>query len=345
MTGQLIGQLILWLIVAVVVIAIIYWVMQWLYRRSTKEVAFVRTGFLGEKVVIDGGAFVWPIIHDITPVNMNTLPLPVSRTKDAALITKDRMRVDVEAEFYVRVRPDAEVRRDGGLDAGPPDAGGREPARLLSGKFESALRAVAAEMDDGRDAREPACLCQPGARGRAGGSGEERAGAGKRRDHRHRPDGAGILQPLEPLRRRGSDRADQGHRGAAKAAQRHRAGFDDPDPRAQPRGREDRAGHRARERGGAAGAGADVEFRRAQQRAELARERAERDTEAEAAQITAREAIEKARIANEKAIAEARIASERSVRAREIARQRRTRPTRSRRARRPRPPASCRSAP
>jgi uncharacterized membrane protein YqiK len=39
--------------------------MHWLYRRSTKEVAFVRTGFLGEKVVIDGGAFVWPIIHDI----------------------------------------------------------------------------------------------------------------------------------------------------------------------------------------------------------------------------------------------------------------------------------------
>jgi uncharacterized membrane protein YqiK len=81
MTGQLIGQLILWLIVAVVVIAIVYWVMQWLYRRSTKEVAFVRTGFLGEKVVIDGGAFVWPIIHDITPVNMNTLPLAVSRTQ------------------------------------------------------------------------------------------------------------------------------------------------------------------------------------------------------------------------------------------------------------------------
>ena len=97
MTGQLIGQLILWLIV--VVIAILYWVMQWLYCRSTKEVAFVRTGFLGEKVVIDGGAFVWPIIHDITPVDMNVLPLKVGRTKGQALITKDRMRVDVEAEF------------------------------------------------------------------------------------------------------------------------------------------------------------------------------------------------------------------------------------------------------
>ena len=51
MTGQFIGQLILWLILAVIVIAIIYWVMQWLYRRSTKEVAFVRTGYDLEKVV------------------------------------------------------------------------------------------------------------------------------------------------------------------------------------------------------------------------------------------------------------------------------------------------------
>ncbi len=57
MTGELIGQMILWLIFAVIVIFILYWVMNWLYRRSTKEVAFVRTGFLGEKVVIDGGAF------------------------------------------------------------------------------------------------------------------------------------------------------------------------------------------------------------------------------------------------------------------------------------------------
>ena len=103
--GQVIGDLILWLIVAVIVVAIVYVVMNWLYRRSTKEVSFVRTGFLGEKVVINGGAFVWPIIHDITPVNMNVLQMEVMRARDGALITKDRMRVDVEAEFYVRVEP------------------------------------------------------------------------------------------------------------------------------------------------------------------------------------------------------------------------------------------------
>ena len=52
MSGQLIGALILWLIVAVIVIAIVVYVVNWLYRRSSKEAAFVRTGLAGEKVVI-----------------------------------------------------------------------------------------------------------------------------------------------------------------------------------------------------------------------------------------------------------------------------------------------------
>jgi len=37
-------------------------------------------------------------------VNMNTLRLEVTRGRERALITKDRMRVDVTAEFYVRVQ-------------------------------------------------------------------------------------------------------------------------------------------------------------------------------------------------------------------------------------------------
>ncbi|MEO1017486.1 MAG: SPFH domain-containing protein, partial [Pseudomonadota bacterium] len=146
MTGELIGELILWLIVAVIAIFIIYWVMHWLYRRSTKEIAFVRTGFLGEKVVIDGGAFVWPIIHDITTVNMNSLQLGVTREKDDALITKDRMRIDVDAEFYVRVK---QSRAAVSLAASTLGRRTLEPERLsslLEGKFVSALRTVASEM-------------------------------------------------------------------------------------------------------------------------------------------------------------------------------------------------------
>jgi uncharacterized membrane protein YqiK len=33
-----------------------------LYKRATKEIGFVRTGFGGEKVVINGGALVLPVL-------------------------------------------------------------------------------------------------------------------------------------------------------------------------------------------------------------------------------------------------------------------------------------------
>ena len=78
-----------------------------LYRRASKEVAFVRTGVGGEKVVMNGGALVLPVFHETMPVNMNTVVLAVVRRDTEALITLDRLRIDVKAEFYVRVRPDA----------------------------------------------------------------------------------------------------------------------------------------------------------------------------------------------------------------------------------------------
>ena len=67
------------IILLALVIAIIVYLLHWLYRRSSKEVSFVRTGMLGEKVVISGGAFVLPIIHNITQVGMRTLSITIKR--------------------------------------------------------------------------------------------------------------------------------------------------------------------------------------------------------------------------------------------------------------------------
>ena len=41
-----------------------------LYKRATKEMAFVRTGFGGEKIIKDGGAIVLPVLHETIAVNM-----------------------------------------------------------------------------------------------------------------------------------------------------------------------------------------------------------------------------------------------------------------------------------
>ena len=117
-----------------------------LYRRATKETAFVRTGFGGEKVVMNGGALVFPVFHEAMPVNMNTLVLPVVRRDTEALITLDRLRIDVKAEFYVRVRPDAQAIAMAAQTLGQRTMQPEMLKDLVEGKFVDALRSVAAGM-------------------------------------------------------------------------------------------------------------------------------------------------------------------------------------------------------
>lgn len=130
-------------IVALVVIGLI---VARLYVRSTKELAFVRTGFGGQKVILNGGALVLPVFHEITKVNMKTLRLEVKRSQAQALITGDRMRVDVQAEFYVRVKPDANSIAQAAQTLGDRTMMSEELKELIEGKFVDALRSVAAEM-------------------------------------------------------------------------------------------------------------------------------------------------------------------------------------------------------
>jgi uncharacterized membrane protein YqiK len=117
-----------------------------LYKRASKETGFVRTGFGGERVVINGGALVLPVLHETMQVNLNTVRLAVERKNTDALITLDRLRIDVKAEFYVRVRPDREsiamAAQTLGVRTMQPDS----LKELIEGKFVDALRSVAAGM-------------------------------------------------------------------------------------------------------------------------------------------------------------------------------------------------------
>ena len=117
-----------------------------LYRRATKERAFVRTGFGGQKVIMDGGALVFPVLHEMIPVNMNTLRLEVRRANEQALITQDRMRADVQAEFYVRVQPTEEAIANAAQTLGIRTMKQETLKELVEGKFVDALRSVAAQM-------------------------------------------------------------------------------------------------------------------------------------------------------------------------------------------------------
>ncbi|HEX7852743.1 MAG TPA: flotillin domain-containing protein [Sphingobium sp.] len=117
-----------------------------LYRRATKDVALIRTGFGGEKVVLNGGIMVIPVLHELMQVRLTTVKLEVSRLNKDALITLDKLRVDVVGLFHIKVKPDAQsiaaAAQTLGESVNSPDA----VKSLLDGKLVSALRSVAATM-------------------------------------------------------------------------------------------------------------------------------------------------------------------------------------------------------
>lgn len=134
-------------LIGVALIVVLGIVFTTLYRRSTRDEAFVRTGLGGKKVVLDGGAVVLPIFHSLARVNLKTLRLQVERSKKDSLITKDRLRVDIGAEFYVRVRPDAESIALAAQTLGDLTNDAEKLREQVEAKFVDGLRSVAATME------------------------------------------------------------------------------------------------------------------------------------------------------------------------------------------------------
>ena len=144
------------LIVVIVVIAIVYILSIWVYKRAPANMAFIRTGFLGTKVCVGQGAVVLPVFHEISWVSLETIKLIISRARDQAVLTSDKIRIDLGVELYAHVgRGNDEVltaSRSLGDKTFDPD----KVRNLLEAKVVSALRSYAAtktlnELHENRD--------------------------------------------------------------------------------------------------------------------------------------------------------------------------------------------------
>ena len=320
MSGSQFGSFILGLIVVAIVVAIAVWLLHWLYLRSSKERAFVRTGLGGQKVVLDGGAFVLPIVHDVVPVNMNTLRIEVSRGRDKALITKDRMRVDVIAEFYVRVAANADsvavAAQTLGLRTMEPD----QLKELVEGKFVDALRTAAAEMTmeelhEKRGAyvkrvREAVAedLTNNGLELEAASLTQLDQTGMEFFNPSNAFDAEGLTRLTEQIEHRKKQRNDVEQdtliaiRNKNLEAEKLSLEID----------RESEHARLSQQR--------EVEMARSRQRSEVAVERAQREQLAESAQIAAKQSIDAARIRSEQTIEEGRIGKERAIQSAELER-------------------------
>ena len=132
------------LVVVIVVIAVAVAFLNRFYRKSTRDVALVRTGFGGQKIVLSGGCLALPFLHKVEEINMRTNRVEVRRTGDKSLITVDRIRVDVELEFYVRVQPSTDGVATAAQALGARALNPEGIRNLFEGRFVGALQSVAA---------------------------------------------------------------------------------------------------------------------------------------------------------------------------------------------------------
>jgi uncharacterized membrane protein YqiK len=134
------------ILIGLVILLILIVIYAKFYQRSSKDVAFVRTGLGGERIVLTGGALAIPIVHQTTPVNMSTLRLVVERANEKGLVTGDKMRINIETAFYVRVAGTKEGVALAAQTLGPRTLNPQSIQELMSGKFVDALRSAVAEM-------------------------------------------------------------------------------------------------------------------------------------------------------------------------------------------------------
>jgi len=314
------GWVILTVIIAIVIIAVGIWFIRSFYRRSSKEVAFVRTGLGGQKVVIDGAAFVFPIFHEVTEVHLNTLRLSVVRNQEKALISEDRMRVDVAVDFYIRVRKDAEnvtiAAQTLGRKTGKPD----ELREMMKGKFVDALRATAAgmtlEMLHVQRSKFVQAVGQAVAESLTKNGFELESASLIDLDQTDMEyfnpsnafDAEGLTRLTDEIEQRKKTRNDIEQDTLIQIRSKNL----ETEKMSLEIERESEYARLAQEK--------ELEFRRAQQEAELAGERAERKRDAQVADIMANEQIEKSRIASERQLEQDRIEQQRDIEAMEIER-------------------------
>lgn len=116
-----------------------------IYKKTSKEEAFIRTGLGGAKVILDGGSIVLPMVHELTMINLNTLKLVVTRRNEQALITSDKLKVDIIVEFFVRVKRDEQSISRAAATLGSKTLRPEDLKSLIEGKLVDSLRSVASQ--------------------------------------------------------------------------------------------------------------------------------------------------------------------------------------------------------
>lgn len=115
-----------------------------MYKRASADEALVRTGKGGTRAVAGGGMMVLPIFHAMETISLKQVMISITRTERDALITRDKIRADVEGTMYVRVGDNETDIIQAAKTFGHVQA--KEVERLIADKVTDAMRAEAMKV-------------------------------------------------------------------------------------------------------------------------------------------------------------------------------------------------------
>jgi uncharacterized membrane protein YqiK len=265
---------------------------------------------------------VLPIIHDVTDVSMNTLRLEVTRDREHSIITKDRMRVEVTVEFFVRVIPLPDAVATAARTLGRRTMNPESLKDLVQGRFVDAMSLVAAtmtmeEMHEHRGKYIKSVRENVGDALTANGLELEAASLTsldqtdiKLFNPSNAFDAEGLTRLTEAIQTRKKKRNDIEQDTAIAVRNKNL----ESEKLALEIERESEYSRLEQER--------EIAMRRAQQRAEIALEKTQREREIDEAQIRATEEVERARIRQERALEAERIEREQETEKLEVQRRR-----------------------
>ncbi len=321
-----------WMIVAIIAAVIVIWLLNWFYLRGASDRAYVRTGFRGRKVTLDDGLFVLPILHQVVSISLGLSKVVLKAEQEEGLITSDRMRVDVDSEFFLRVSPNAEAVALAASTLGALTNRPEDLAAFYESEFLGALRAVAAEqtlneLHENRSnfvqavqARVAPVLAKNGLELSSVAIRNLDQTALEHFNPANQFDAKGLTQLIDTVEERRKLRNDIEQKSAVAIREANLAA----EKQTLALERESQLAKLEQEQ--------EIEITRAKQQTEIARQKAERNAEAEAAriagtqstnqrEIAAKEEVERARYAAERAVDESRVLREQELRRLEIERE------------------------
>ncbi len=142
----LIGIVVASVILIIALFAIVYFIFRTSYLLPERDQAYIRTGFGGEKIAHGKGVFVLPGLHKKLLLDMKTHKVTVERKEEHACITSDRLRIDITADFLVRISPEDSKISLAGQTLGDAAFNEKKLIEQIQGTCVESLRDATAKM-------------------------------------------------------------------------------------------------------------------------------------------------------------------------------------------------------